>query len=139
MTGIEAYNAPAFRDAASFLRSKGHDVVTPHETNSRVWMEKKGRVFDPLHDKCDYGDPMLNLMVAEDMKEVCTADAIALLPGWERSKGTTAELHVATLLSKRVLDAVTGLDIAVQIAVKGQRYTPPVAAGPQLYLFGGMA
>lgn len=136
MTGYESYNAPAFADAAKFLRSLGHDVVTPHERNAIVWMEKKGRVFDPVVDKCDYGDPMLNYMVADDLYQVCTCDAVALLPGWQKSSGTMAELHVAVLLNKRVLDAETGKDIAVEIVTQGRRFAPPRVEGVQLELFG---
>lgn len=135
MTGIVAYNAPAFSDAATFLRAKGHDVVTPHERNAIVWMEKKGRVFNPEMDKCDYGDPMLNFMVADDLTQVCTADAVALLPGWEQSKGSLVEVHVALLLGKRVIDATTGKDIAIQFVCHGKRWTPPLASGAQLELF----
>jgi hypothetical protein len=135
MTGYKAYNAPAFAEAAEFLRERGHDVVTPHERNAFVWMQKKGRVFDPLYDKCDYGDPMLNHMVADDLNEVCNADAVALLPGWENSRGTLLEVHGATLLGKRILDAETGLDIAVQVRVQGARYTPPRVTGEQMDLF----
>lgn len=132
----EDYNAAAFADAARHLRSLGHDVVTPHERNAVVWREHKNRAYDPKVDKCDYGDPMLNYMVADDLTQVCHADAIALLPEWEQSQGTLRELYVATLLGKRVLDATTGKDIAVMLAVKAARFTPPVMQfGEQLELF----
>lgn len=136
MTGIPAYNAPAFAEAADFLRSMGHEVVTPHELNAALWMRMKGRVFNPEVDKCDYGDPMLNHMVADDLVHVCTYDAVALLPGWAKSKGSLLEVHAASLLNKRVLDAETGKDIAVQFMVRGRRFTPPVVEGVQLELFG---
>lgn len=129
MTGKAQYNAPAFHAAQEHLTALGHSVVTPFDTNSRVWQRTKGRVFDPAVDKCEYGDPTLNLMVAEDMIEVCNADAVAVLPGFEQSKGTTAELVVATLLGKRILDAETGLDISIGVHVRVNRYTPPTAEG----------
>jgi uncharacterized protein DUF4406 len=129
------YNAPAFRDAAIFLRSLGHDVVTPHERNAIVWMEKKGRVYNPEFDKCDYGDVMLTFMVADDLNEVCTREAIALLPGWEKSKGSLLEVHAGVLLGKRFLDATTAQDISIQVVVKAARFTPPRVTGEQIELF----
>lgn len=118
------YNAAAFAEAAERLRAEGHEVVTPHERNAIVWREHTGRSYDPMRDKCDYGDPMLNIMFADDLAQVCTADAIALLPGWEDSEGTRRELYVATLLNKRVLDAETGKDMTVTINVELEVVVP---------------
>lgn len=114
MTGYEKENAPAFQAAAEFLRKQGHDVVTPIELNAAVWARHHpGETYDPSVHKIGYGDPILNEMYAEDLKEVCTRDGIALLPGFSKSRGGKGELHVAQVLGKKLLDATTGQPIVV--------------------------
>lgn len=109
MTGYPLENAPAFAAAAAFLRKLGHDVVTPLELNAKVWARHHdGEVYDPSVHKVGYGDPILDEMYADDMHEVCTRDAIALLPGFEKSRGGGGELHVAKILGKKLLNACTG-------------------------------
>ena len=107
MTGKEFYNVEAFREAQARWLDRGWDAHTPFEANSRAWHRVYGRDFDPYTDVCDYGSPLLPLMFAEDLHEVCTSDAIALLPGWEKSKGVARELAVALLLGKRIYNAET--------------------------------
>lgn len=76
MTGYEALNFPAFHAAAAQLRALGHEVVNPAEINS------------------DPGADWLTCMRA-DIKQLVDCDAIAMLPGWERSKGATLERLIA--------------------------------------------
>lgn len=113
MTGYANDNAPAFAEAARFLRSLGHDVVTPVELNKLVWARHNHDEYDPAVHKIGYGDPILDEMYAEDMKAVCTRDAVALLPGFEKSRGGLGELHVAQILGKQLLDATTGEPMVV--------------------------
>jgi hypothetical protein len=107
MTGIEFYNFPRFFDAKMDWITAGHEAITPFDTNSAVWARHYGRPFDPYSDKCDYGDPILAEMWLENMGALTRADAIALLPGWEKSRGATAELVVALGLGKEVYEAFT--------------------------------
>jgi hypothetical protein len=113
MTGYPQENAPAFAEAAARLRALGHDVVTPVELNAMVWRRHHDSDYDPAVHKIGYGDPLLNEMFAEDLKEVCTRDAIALLPGWQNSRGAAREVFVAEALGKDCLDAMTGARMLV--------------------------
>ncbi|MDB4884560.1 MAG: hypothetical protein JWL95_3326 [Gemmatimonadetes bacterium] len=105
MTGYHHYNAEAFRAAEDALRSRGFAVVTPFECNNPVWRRLYGRDFDPYTDTCEYGDPELAEMIAEDFKALAEADFIAVLPGWRCSKGARAEVLVAQQLMKPVVHA----------------------------------
>lgn len=114
MTGYPRYNATAFQAAAAFLRKQGHDVVTPIELNAMVWARHHdGEVYDPSVHEVSYGDPILNEMYAEDLKEICMRDGVALLPGFANSRGGLGELHVAQVLGKKLLDADTGEPMVV--------------------------
>lgn len=108
MSGKTHYNVAAFTEQATAWRNVGYEVITPFETNSTVWRKHYGRDFDPYTDTCDYGDPILREMVAEDFAALCRADYVAVLPGWEQSKGARAEVEVARNLHIPVLDSLTG-------------------------------
>ena len=104
MTGKPAYNALAFARAKLRLSQMGHSVATPLEVNSHVWARHHGRPFDPEHDRCDYGDPLLKEMLAADIAELLSRDGIALLDGWARSAGARLEAEVARTVGMFVLD-----------------------------------
>ena len=107
MTGIPEYNAPAFRRARARWESAAWLVTTPLDTNSLVWLRRHARPFDPARDRCDYGDPALGEMWAENVKAITRADAVAFLPGWRGSKGATAEHAIAVAFGKELLDGET--------------------------------
>lgn len=83
MRGVEDLNFPAFRSAAKFLRSSGHEVFDPSDHDEHG------------HDESWY--------MARDLAEVCRADGIALLPGHEFSRLGRLELFVAQYLNKELL------------------------------------
>ena len=95
MTGFPVYNLAAFREAAFKWELAGHEVETPFDANSRVWRRHHGRDFDPHLDTCEWDDPLLREMFAEDVAVLLASDAMALLEGWENSRGATLERTIA--------------------------------------------
>lgn len=83
MTGLPELNFPAFNCSAAKLRAAGFDVVNPAEHG-----EEPGKAW------ADY--------LRKDIRLLMDCDAIALLPGWEKSKGAKLEVHIATELGMRV-------------------------------------
>lgn len=84
MTGYPELNFPAFHREAARLRALGLEVVNPAEINrdpSAGWVE----------------------CMRNDIRELVTCDVIALLPGWEKSRGATLEHHIAVALQLSVL------------------------------------
>lgn len=77
MSGLPDLNFPAFHAAATSLRGFGFDVVNPAELN-------------PEKDK-----PWAECMRV-DIAQLVTCQGIALLPGWEKSKGARLESQIAS-------------------------------------------
>lgn len=117
MSNYPFYNYYLFLAVAAIWQAAGYEVKTPFELNSIVWQRHHGRDFDPLKDKCDYGDPILAEMCAEDIKWLCESDIVAVLPGWFNSKGTTTEILVAQNLQKEIVDALTMNPLTSRVTV----------------------
>ena len=90
MTGIADNNFPAFHEWAARLRADGFDVVSPAEIQEAGTWE---------------------MCLRNDMRELPTCDAIALMPGWENSKGAHLELHVAHRLGMEVIHLPLQFDL----------------------------
>jgi hypothetical protein len=101
MRGIPEFNFPAFHAAAAKLRAEGHEVFNPAERDNERHgqdISKGNATGDEALAAAQHG---FNLRVAlgDDLAWICaTADAIALLPGWENSKGAKAERATAEAL-----------------------------------------
>lgn len=86
MTGMPDLNFPAFNAEAARLRDIGFEVVNPAEINRDATM---------TWEAC----------MRNDIKALCDCDAIALLPGWEQSKGAHLEVHIAHRLGLSVVES----------------------------------
>lgn len=76
MSGLENLNFPTFHAETARLRALGYDVVNPAEINP-----------DPLAQWRD--------CMRQDIKQLVDCDGIALLDGWEKSRGASLEHHIA--------------------------------------------
>jgi hypothetical protein len=86
MTGMQDHNIPAFNAAAQKLRILGYDVVNPAEITPQ-----NGTAWE------DY--------MRADLQALLTCDTIALMGGWENSKGAHLELHLAHRVGMTVVFA----------------------------------
>lgn len=83
MTGLPGYNLDAFTAAETELAAFGHDPVNPGRhgvVEGFTWT--------------DY--------LRRGVTELCACDAVAVLPGWENSRGARLEVHVARALGMPV-------------------------------------
>ena len=104
MRGYPQFNFPAFFQAEKELRYQGHEVFNP----ARRDVDKYGKHIadSPTGDLKDTEGTGFNLReaLAADLSWIClTADTVALLPGWEKSKGACAEYAVALALGLKII------------------------------------
>lgn len=107
MRGIPEFNFPAFHAAADTLTGQGHEVFNPAAKDN----EKHGTDISKGNtagcEEIAAKEHGFNLREAlgADLAWICAeADAIALLPGWRRSKGATAEHATAVALGLVVME-----------------------------------
>lgn len=103
MRGYPEFNFPAFREARTWLRSQGHEILCPAERD-------EGTGFDSTasHATDEHGTPV-GFDIYAAMKDdiyfaTQLADAIILLPGYEESTGAKVELLNAVITGKRVFE-----------------------------------
>ncbi len=89
MRGYPEYNFPAFDVAAKRLRKEGWNVISPAELDRVEGIHEYTAVLP---------DNFPRQAMTRDTAAICKADAIALLPGWERSAGVKVELTLARFL-----------------------------------------
>jgi nucleoside 2-deoxyribosyltransferase len=93
MTGLPEFNYPAFEAAEKALAERGHLVLNPVHADKHNPTPGTSQAWDWYMRHC--------------IRMVLEADGVALLPGWETSRGATLEHTIATALDLdiRPLDA----------------------------------
>lgn len=106
MRGIVEFNFPAFNAAAVRLRAEGHTVFNPAERdNERHGVDiSKGNAAGCEDQAAQEHGFDLRVALGEDLAWICAnAEAIALLDGWQNSKGAKAELATAIALGLKII------------------------------------
>lgn len=125
MRGYNEFNFPAFHAAAKKLRTLGHDVFSPAERdNERHGVDiSKGNLTGSEEEAASNFGFSLREALGEDVAWICAnAQAIALLPGWEKSTGAVAE---------RALGKALGLEIVYLDQTHQPTYIHAVDAATQ--------
>lgn len=94
MTGHPHLNFPTFHAEAARLRALGYEVINPAELNadpSAGWLE----------------------CMRNDIKHLVDCDAIAMLEGWQTSRGASLEYTIALTLGHAVFRAVDIVEMVV--------------------------
>lgn len=103
MRGYRAFNFPAFRKATKRFRDAGYRVVSPAEMDEELW----GTVKEIHKVMKKRGEEAYNECMHRDIKAILGCGGIALLPGWQHSRGAKTELVVAKALGLKIFDAIT--------------------------------
>jgi hypothetical protein len=100
MRGYDKYNFPAFDEVRDRAIAQGHEVISPADMDRELGFDENTPI-----DRID--EKFMRDAAERDLAAVIECDAVALLPGWEKSMGASAERAVAVWLRKKVLDART--------------------------------
>ncbi len=107
MSGIPHFNYPLFNAVAAKLREQGHSVFNPAERDierhNGTDISADNATGDVAQATANHGFSMRQAF-ADDMDYICLeADAICLLPGWEKSEGAFAEWATARRLKHTMI------------------------------------
>lgn len=105
MTGLPDFNYPAFFAAEEQLKAAGYEVENPARNQPE-------------------GTASWLAFMRMSLVQISKVDGIALLPGWQDSKGAALEVHIAEALGLRIWSVrqwirsadLTAQDPAVSIA-----------------------
>lgn len=105
MRGHSSWNFPTFKQAKECWERAGHHVFCPATIAAALG-------YGPDHgvnaEPGEYGaDSHLRHVLLGDVLCLSHADAIALLPGWETSRGAAMELATAQFLGLPIFCATT--------------------------------
>lgn len=114
MTGVPLLNFPLFDYTAAQWRDAGYDVVNPADITRVYWRTHYREEFNPegTDPRTLAGGDIYREFLRNDLAAISTCDAIALLPGWEKSAGVAKELAAARLLELEEFNAQTFAPIA---------------------------
>lgn len=107
MRGVPEFNFPAFHKAAAQLRALGHEVFSPAERDAQAYGADFGKDNPTGSEEAAVHTYNFNLREAlgADTAWICAhAEAIVLLPGWEGSKGATAERALGLALGLGIME-----------------------------------
>lgn len=106
MRGFPEFNFPAFHAVAARLRAQGHEVFSPAEKDNErhgTDISAGNATGDETIAAVEHGFNRREALGVA-LAWICAhADAIALLPGWQSSKGATAERAVAAALNLEMI------------------------------------
>lgn len=100
MAGQHENNFPAFFEYAEALEDGGWEVFNPAANDIHLFGSKEAseRAFE--EDK----QAFMRIALGSDLAWICKeADAIAMMPGWERSFGARAEHATAVSLKLQIV------------------------------------
>lgn len=104
MSGRVDFNFPTFARAATFLRSRGHEIVNPAAKEAIASDES---VPDwrkiPKAWSCPTGAGLSEtetpgLILRWDVEQILTCDGVVFLPGWRESVGARFEALLAQMI-----------------------------------------
>ncbi len=102
MSGYPQFNYPLFDQIAHELRHIDYVVLSPAENNRALFpgVEQEPGFAEGKGE--DHGSDRRYRIMHADLQSVLDCDWVAMLPGWERSVGSTIERRVAETVGKPI-------------------------------------
>ena len=105
MTGHSQFNFKTFMRYAELLRERGHEVINPAEESLKMHdLNWSGDLSEA--DMTQLGTTPWEEYLQHDLLAIDTVEAVAVLPGWQDSKGASREVDHAHASGKPVYHAV---------------------------------
>lgn len=141
MTCIPKFNFPAFDAAAAKLRKEGYEVWSPAEMDDPETRELALASPDGMPGTASAKGETWGDFLARDVKIVAdTVEAIAVLPGWNKSKGARLETFIAFLCYKPIYYYSSRTKVPFTILIKAWTNGISNASNwPTKNLFSGVA
>lgn len=92
ITGVADWKRK-FDEAHSYFSASGYEVISPADLSDFTEFSLKAHGIE-----CTWAD-----YLKVDISFLLTCDTIALLPGWEKSRGSRLEKHIADELGMAVV------------------------------------
>lgn len=93
MRGVPFFGFPAFDQMRDDLLAAGHDPISPADHDREMGLDPTAYPEGEWGEVCPAD--FLKDAFAWDLAQVCQADGVVVLPGWEDSKGARLEVTVA--------------------------------------------
>ena len=109
MSNYPYFNFPTFNQVTKLFRGKGHEVFNPAERDVAQYGDDfwKSNLTGSIEEASKKYKFSLREALAEDTAYICKeAEAIVMLPGWEKSSGARAEHALAVALGLTILYGV---------------------------------
>jgi len=106
MRGIPEFNFPAFYRFAAQLRAQGHEVFSPAEKDNErhgTDISKGNAAGDEAVATKEHGFNLREALKIDLDWILDHAECIALMPGWEKSRGAKAEFATAAAIGLKVM------------------------------------
>lgn len=101
MSGYPEHNWPLFNQKAAELREAGYEVIDASTCNGSY-----EEACAKSYEEC----------LKTDIRAMLTCEGIALLPGWEMSRGANLEQYLATVLKMPSRTVESWLSLAEAVA-----------------------
>ena len=111
MREYEDFNFPAFHEAAKTLREGGHEVINPAEMDEALY----GTIEEIKVVAQREG--IFQEFMKRDLAAVLECEMVALLPGWETSKGGLLEAFVAAYNGLMVFDYLGSAQVGKALTI----------------------
>jgi hypothetical protein len=124
MTGLPDFNVHAFEACTQLLRDSGWEVLSPHENDAEA-----GVILEGTSGKIEELENFsFKHAMAKDLFQVCSSDAMFVMPGWEESTGGKIEVDVAQRVGVPVYSILSCREIEAGVMVGD---SPILDCGPK--------
>ena len=106
MRGRPSFNFPTFDAVAKSLRSQGYAILSPAEHDRELYPDIEHWPGFASGSEAECPKFALPSSLAWDFQAITDSDGIALMDGWDESRGSRAERFVAECVGKPVFRVV---------------------------------